>query len=750
MYQRIYVPVDNSEHSDRAIDCGVELGRAFGASLTGSHVYAASMHDYRFRQMEYTLPEEYIEEVELERQRKIHDSLITMGLRLISDSYLDQMQRKCEGAGLGFTPRMMDGKHHVEILKDIKGSEYDLVVLGALGLGRVRDSVLGSVCERVARASDRDVWVVKRVPQAPSESATAAAVASENATATGGAILVGVDGSPQSFGALMTGIELSQRLGRKLEVIAVYDPYLHYKVFNGIVGVLTEKAAKVFRFEEQNQLHEEIIDTGLATIYQSHLEVAETMAREAGVEVKKTLLDGKAYQKILDYVRKTDPYVLVLGRIGIHSDPEETSLGSNTENLLRLAPCDVLLTTRKEIPRLDVKAEESVRWTPEAENRMKRVPEQVRGVARMGVLRIALEKGHSVVTNAVIDEAMDRFMPKDTSLATQALAEAVALERARAQSVSMCKGCGVSATDANPARCTVCGGVEFEVISPEMVEKIAAVEGGLSEEVTYDGRKLRWSEDAKRALWSVKDAYQRRRTKARVEKGARMRKLDVVTLEFTKALIEEETGVPLVVPAKLPPEAAKETDHAALPGAIAAALAGGNGSAQAGNGATADGASGNGHTALPEEKKIVARDGNKNPLVSMYAWTPEAIERVFRVPAGFMRNMTQERIEGLAKERGVATIDLAVVEGGIEIGKQMMAEMISTYQRPGATPNTATAKAAPAGNDGPISVGQGTESTPTAPMSPSSQAGARGYLNEVRTLSASTPAPNGNGNGLKS
>jgi len=714
MYQRIYVPVDNSEHSDRAIDCGVELGRAFGASLTGSHVYAASMHDYRFRQMEYTLPEEYIEEVELERQRKIHDSLITMGLRLISDSYLDQMARKCEKSGIGFTPRMMDGKHHVEILKDIKGSEYDLVVLGALGLGRVRDSVLGSVCERVARASDRDVWVVKHVPQAAADNGNGDAAAAPAAHDT---ILVGIDGSPQSFGALMTGVELAQRLGKKLEIIAVYDPYLHYKVFNGIVGVLTEKAAKVFRFEEQNQLHEEIIDTGLATIYQSHLEVAETMAREAGLEVKKTLLDGKAYQKILDHIRKTQPYVLVLGRIGIHSDPEEAGLGSNTENLLRLAPCDVLLTTRKEVPRLDVKAEESVRWTPEAEQRMKRVPEQVRGVARMGVLRIALEKGHSVVTNAVIDEAMDRFMPKDTSLATQALAEAVALERARTRPVSMCKGCGVSASDAAPAKCTVCGGTEFEVISPEMVEKIAAVEGGLSEEVTYDGRKLRWSEDAKRALWSIRDAYQRRRTKARVEKGARMRKLDVVTLEFTKALIEEETGVPLVVPAKLPPEAARETDHAALPGAIAAAIA--------------------------AEKRLVARDGNKNPLLSAFSWTPEAIERVLRVPAGFMRNMTQERIEGLAKERGVATIDLAIVEGGIEIGKQMMAEMISTYQRPNAVPNEASKPA--------VSIGAGSESTPTAPMSQSSQAGARGYLNEVRTLSASTPTRDGNDeSGLKS
>src|SRR5678809_181860 len=85
MYKTIYVPVDNSEHSNRAVSAAVALGKKFEANLVGCHVYAAKMHDYRFKQMEYTLPEEYLDEVELERQRKIHDSLITMGLKLISD-----------------------------------------------------------------------------------------------------------------------------------------------------------------------------------------------------------------------------------------------------------------------------------------------------------------------------------------------------------------------------------------------------------------------------------------------------------------------------------------------------------------------------------------------------------------------------------------------------------------------------------------------------------------------------------------
>src|SRR3982750_376193 len=553
MYKSIYVPVDNSDHSNRAVACSIALGKAFESSLVGCHVYAASLHDYRFRQMEYTLPEEYLDEVELERQRKIHDSLITMGLKLISDSYLDGMSRICGESGLAFEPRMMDGKHHIEILKDLAGSQNDLVVIGALGIGRARDSVIGSVCERVARQSDRDVWVVKHVPE-PGEP--------ERDT-----ILVGMDGSPQSFGALMTAVDLARTFGKKVEAIAVYDPYLHYSVFNGIVNVLTEQAAKVFRFEEQNQLHEEIIDTGLAQIYQSHLEVGERMGSESGIAIKKPPPDGKPFQKVLDHARKTNPWLLVVGRVGVHSPKDEKGLGSNAENILRGAPCDVLLSTRLEVPRLDVRAEESVRWTPEAEERMKHVPEQVKGIARTGVLRLALEKGHSVVTSAVIDEAMDRFMPKSASAATRALAEAVALERAKSGSVSMCRACGVTATQSGAVKCTVCGATDFEVISQEMIEKIAAAEGGLQEETTYDGRKLRWSEDARKGLWTMKNAYQRRRVKARVEKRARMKKLDAITLDFARQVIEEETGAPLDIKgraAQIPEGAAAAAGEARL------------------------------------------------------------------------------------------------------------------------------------------------------------------------------------------
>src|SRR5438445_368899 len=497
MYKHICVPVDNSDCSNRAIELAVELGRTCGARLTGVHVYAARLHDYRFKQMEYTLPEEYKDENELERQRKIHDSLIAMGLQLISESYLDVMKVKAEAAGLAFTPKMMDGKHYKALIEDTLASDYDLVVMGALGMGAVKDSQLGSVTERFVRRVERDTLVVRN-PDALQGGQ--------------GAIVVGLDGSPQSFHGLKIGLALSRALTRPLQAIAVYDPYLHYAMFNGIVGVLNEKASKIFRFKEQEQLHEEIIDTGLAKIYQSHLEIARKLAAEDGVDLSITLLDGKCFEKVLTFARKEQPWLLILGRVGVHSDETEKDLGSNTENLLRLAPCNVLLTGGRFYPPLDVKAEEIISWTEEAEARMERVPPQVKGVARTALLRYAIEQGHTVITNKVIDEAMAIFMPTRMAEKMQILAEDLAVAKLRAErqaATAICSVCGYTVRGPHPVvTCPVCraSADKFQVISREVVEAIATQEGGIAEEEPVPGVGVKWSVDARGGLREVRGA----------------------------------------------------------------------------------------------------------------------------------------------------------------------------------------------------------------------------------------------------
>jgi nucleotide-binding universal stress UspA family protein len=641
MYKRIFVPVDNSEHSNRCVDVGVTWAKTFGATLVGSHVYAAKMHDYRFKQMEYTLPEEYQDERELERQRKIHDSLITMGLQLISDSYLDVMERRAAEAGIPFERRTYDGRTFQPLVDDIRGRHYDLVVIGALGMGAVKDSILGSVCERVVRRVTTDTLVVKDVR--PWE---------EQQT---GSIVVGVDGSPQSFAALKAAMALGKAFDRPVEAVAVYDPYLHYSMFNSIVGVLSEQAAKIFRFKEQEQLHEEIIDTGLARIYQSHLEIAKKVAAEDGMELNITLHAGKAYEKLLEHIRKVKPWMLIVGKIGVHSD-DAMDIGGNAENLLRMVPCHVMLVSGKYYPPLDVKAEESINWTKEAIGRMERVPAFVRGIARTAVLRHAIEKGHSIVSSSVIDEVMAIFMPQKTAAMAESLAEQLALQKLHAEGTTtfICEVCGHVAKGAEPVKCVVCGsGAErFVKIDMQTVEAMVAEEGGVESEETFDGIKLRWTLEAREELRRVPLAYMRRRAKARIEKTARVRKLSTITRDFVLPIVNESVVEAEAIGAS--PE----------PGKNAAK----NGSGQpAGVGVAAPEAA-----PLPRVETV---------QLGPFTWTQDAINRLNRVPEGFMRDMTREKIEEYARQQNVSLVTLEVAEKGIEVGCRLMAEMIAGYSQ---------------------------------------------------------------------
>lgn len=390
MYKSIYLPLDNSAHSLRGVDLAIALAKAGGAALAGSHVYAAKLHDRRFRQMEGGLPEAYKKEEKLVEQRDIHDDLITRGLQVISDSYLDVFEAKCEAAGLAGRSVSLEGKNWQALVKDIAASDCDLVVMGALGLGAVEASQLGSVCERVARRVDRDLLVIRDIEDHD------------------GAIVVALDGSPQSYGGLMTALELARVFKRPVEAVAAFDPDFHYVAFNSIAKVLSPEAASVFRFQEQERLHEEIIDSGLAKIYQGHLDVAKRIAADEGVALSIRLLSGKAFEQLLRYARETKPWLMLLGRIGVHSEAG-MDLGSATENLLRLAPCNLLLSARCFEPPIDHIAETTMSWTEEAEARMRRVPEFVRGMARKSIIKQAAERGHTVVTSDVIDAVLGRM-----------------------------------------------------------------------------------------------------------------------------------------------------------------------------------------------------------------------------------------------------------------------------------------------------------------------------------------------------
>jgi nucleotide-binding universal stress UspA family protein/rubrerythrin len=708
MYKEIYVPVDNSDYSNQACVIGVDVARQFGGRVAGCHAYAAKMHDVRFRQMESGLPEEFRDEDEMKRQRKIHDQLITKGLEIITDSYIDVLEPLCEKYDVELVRRSLEGKNFKVIVEDVNENDFDLVVMGAMGMAAVKDTVLGTVTERVVRRLQKaDTLIVKDLDRSPFEH-----------------IVVAVDGSAKSLGGLKRAIELAGEFGGTVEAISVFDPYFHYAMFHSIAGVLSTKAQKVFRFKEQEKLHEEIIDSGLAKIYTAHLEIARKIAEDEGVDLKTTLLAGKPFEQTLKYVNEVNPTMVVMGRIGYHSD-DEMDIGGNTENMMRYLPTNVLITNYEyQAPDLYT-AEEHMTWTKEALERLDRIPGFVVGMATGAIIRYAIEKGYTVITTGVIDEVIKSILPPgamesmraigDQMRAAEAMGEDKPIDSlfkdfdertaekangtnghkngangsdaaakqeifetgrggfgrsedqgdiegvsaeiqdeirraAQGQDRFECDVCRYVAKG-KPAKCPVCGSgpTHFHAVDAEIATTAEDENLNLSE--VYDGRELHWTDDATALLDSLEEWQEKRRVKARVEKSALKKGYTTITREYVEQQYREETGreAPDVKSGGCPVSHAKqevqETTGAKCP---------------------ID------HSAFQKAGASVPEGGSRE-----FTWTDDAIERLERAPKGFMRNISRNMTEKLARERGTTHIDLALVEDSLTGARTTMEDVIT-------------------------------------------------------------------------
>jgi nucleotide-binding universal stress UspA family protein len=582
---RILVALDASEHANKALEEAVRLAKSADGVITGIHAYAAMLHDRRFKMMEGGLPERYLEEEEMGHQREVHDDLITRGLNIISDSYHDAGKVVCDTAGVSFNRLSPEGKNYAKVVEAARSGDYDVLAIGALGLGAVPGSLIGTVAERVVRRSPIDTFVVR----------------DPRKTIGDGPIVVGVDGSPLSYGALMTALDLAARTNADVHAVAAYDPYYHYVAFNKIAGVLSEEAGKVFRFKEQEQLHEELIDDGIAKIYQSHLEVAETIADDLGVKLTTKLLDGKPYKAVLDYLSEFDASLLVIGKTGVHAD-DGLDIGGNAENLLRLAPCHLWLTQSTYTPPLDIVAEETVAWSVEAEKKISRAPEFVRDMARRMVLRHTQKLGHTFVTSDLVDEVMGKAMP------------------------------GFSGNDA---------GKERDLAWSETAEKLLA---SVTDAAVADNIRLRAIKRARRdhgdkvmpkhvtpfldladsdkPVWSAaalaRTAKVPEMVRATVRAGIEDLALERGLIEISFELAEEGVAEARKAMCPIPEAEDKPTDKT--------------------------------ETTVPDDR------------AGSLIWSPEAETRLGRVPEGSMREMTRKRIELFARENCVTSITLALVE----------------------------------------------------------------------------------------
>jgi nucleotide-binding universal stress UspA family protein len=133
-------------------------------------------------------------------------------------------------------------------------------------------------------------------------------------------ILHGLDGSEGSFIALVEAVQLAKRYNAELHSISVEE----VPQYPGAIGEVVEE-----KFMANGKFGDAI-------------EKAKQIAKKEGVEVHSHVIVGHEVKTIIEFIKKNDFDLLVIGFMG-HSSLYDRVMGSTCQSLVRLAPCSVLV-----------------------------------------------------------------------------------------------------------------------------------------------------------------------------------------------------------------------------------------------------------------------------------------------------------------------------------------------------------------------------------------------------------------------
>jgi hypothetical protein len=238
----------------------------------------------------------------------------------------------------------------------------------------------------------------------------------------------------------------------------------------------------------------------------------------------------------------------------------------------------------------------------------------------------------SAIGERMKNEGMDPNNPEGLGMLKEEMAEAHA-GKPPEEITLKCTSCNTF-YKGDVVKCTVCN-AGAERLLPVNKEEFEATEAEAKDSTTFttlpDGVQVSWTQEALDRLNSFPQGHLRRKAHARVEKNARVQKVNKVTAAFLDKILNEKI--------------VKDTDN-------------GNG-----NGAS-EGIPGD---ILSLGASLDAKDFN---------WSPEALDRLERVPKGFMRDNTQNRVMAWCSQNDIKDISLDVCEEGIRESVKLMEDAI--------------------------------------------------------------------------
>jgi nucleotide-binding universal stress UspA family protein len=288
---RILVPLDFSEPSKRALDCGLALATRLKASLIVVHVVPRS------DALGYAFP---IENFAIENNQRQRAEQEIQGL-------LSEPRAKL----LNLKTIVKIGHIEEELLGIIEREPVDFVIMGSHGRRNFRRWFLGSVTEHILRKVPVPILSLSHLEEArhPFGGVTSFK-----------RLLYATDLGESSAAGMSFATRLARQLSAELTVMTVVE-YLNWG-YEDAAYLDNEHAERLQRTQKE-------------------LDAFVTRENPDAVQVKTIVVEGHAYERILSIARESNADCTILN-LQSKSSLERAFLGSTAERVVRLSTIPVL------------------------------------------------------------------------------------------------------------------------------------------------------------------------------------------------------------------------------------------------------------------------------------------------------------------------------------------------------------------------------------------------------------------------
>ena len=155
MFGKILVPFDGSEHSTKALEKAIQIAKKFEAKITLIHVYSVYVQPILLPEPT-TVGVSTVPLLTATEVSKVAETARRVGNRILADG-----EQRAKSEKVQVEKMLVEGHAVQEIVRVAKEGNFDLVVMGARGLSKIKEILLGSVSDGVIHHVTCPILLVK-------------------------------------------------------------------------------------------------------------------------------------------------------------------------------------------------------------------------------------------------------------------------------------------------------------------------------------------------------------------------------------------------------------------------------------------------------------------------------------------------------------------------------------------------------------------------------------------------------------